>query len=224
MVKGLTASHFVSRCVGRSETTAINPGFLLRMCGSATATTRPPPHRRYHPPRRPSFLLRAGRRRECLRCRNGARQQLTRPKQARNGCGPETDAAWWPRPSATVAISAAIPPGSKPFRSRRRISIAGSATTNLPARLSPRSPASVPEKAPRTRDRMRRALDRLLAIVARLHDSERDCPCAREENWRRFTPYAIEEAYEPPTQSAQRHGRVEGGVGPPAATCSAALV
>jgi hypothetical protein len=41
-----------------------------------------------------------------------------------------------------------------------------------PARLSARSPASDPDKAPRTGDRMRRALDRLRAIVARRHDSD----------------------------------------------------
>jgi nucleoside triphosphate diphosphatase len=40
------------------------------------------------------------------------------------------------------------------------------------------------------------ALDRLLAIMARLRDPERGCPWDREQNFATIAPYTIEEAYE----------------------------
>ena len=40
------------------------------------------------------------------------------------------------------------------------------------------------------------ALDRLLAIMARLRDSEHGCPWDREQNFATIAPYTIEEAYE----------------------------
>jgi nucleoside triphosphate diphosphatase len=43
---------------------------------------------------------------------------------------------------------------------------------------------------------MRRPLDRLLAIMARLRDPERGCPWDREQNFAAIAPYTIEEAYE----------------------------
>jgi nucleoside triphosphate diphosphatase len=41
-----------------------------------------------------------------------------------------------------------------------------------------------------------RAIDRLLAIMARLRDPERGCPWDREQNFATIAPYTIEEAYE----------------------------
>jgi nucleoside triphosphate diphosphatase len=41
-----------------------------------------------------------------------------------------------------------------------------------------------------------RAIDRLLAIMARLRDRERGCPWDREQNFATIAPYTIEEAYE----------------------------
>src|SRR6185312_226057 len=43
---------------------------------------------------------------------------------------------------------------------------------------------------------MERAIDRLLAIMARLRDPERGCPWDREQNFASIAPYTIEEAYE----------------------------
>jgi MazG family protein len=43
---------------------------------------------------------------------------------------------------------------------------------------------------------MSEALDRLLAIMARLRDPERGCPWDREQDFATIAPYAIEEAYE----------------------------
>jgi MazG family protein len=40
------------------------------------------------------------------------------------------------------------------------------------------------------------ALDRLLAIMARLRDNERGCPWDREQDFATIAPYTIEEAYE----------------------------
>ena len=40
------------------------------------------------------------------------------------------------------------------------------------------------------------ALDRLLAIMARLRDKERGCPWDREQDFATIAPYTIEEAYE----------------------------
>jgi hypothetical protein len=91
-----------------------------------------------------------------------------------------------PRRGQVLRLVRAARPDAR--RSRRRILSQARLPRICPARLSARSPASVPEKAPRTGDRMRRALDRLLAIVARLHDSERGCPWDRQENWRRSRP------------------------------------
>jgi MazG family protein len=41
-----------------------------------------------------------------------------------------------------------------------------------------------------------RAIDRLLAIMARLRDPARGCPWDREQNFATIAPYTIEEAYE----------------------------
>jgi MazG family protein len=43
---------------------------------------------------------------------------------------------------------------------------------------------------------MSEALDRLLAIMARLRDKERGCPWDREQDFATIAPYTIEEAYE----------------------------
>ncbi len=43
---------------------------------------------------------------------------------------------------------------------------------------------------------MSEALDRLLAIMARLRDPERGCPWDREQDFATIAPYTIEEAYE----------------------------
>src|SRR2546423_705191 len=43
---------------------------------------------------------------------------------------------------------------------------------------------------------MTRSIDRLLAIMARLRDPDRDCPWDREQNFVTIAPYTIEEAYE----------------------------
>ena len=43
---------------------------------------------------------------------------------------------------------------------------------------------------------MSRALERLLAIMARLRDPERGCPWDREQDFATIAPYTIEEAYE----------------------------
>jgi len=43
---------------------------------------------------------------------------------------------------------------------------------------------------------MTRPIDRLLAIMARLRDSDRGCPWDREQNFATIAPYTIEEAYE----------------------------
>ncbi len=43
---------------------------------------------------------------------------------------------------------------------------------------------------------MSSALDRLMAIMARLRDPERGCPWDREQNFATIAPYTIEEAYE----------------------------
>jgi MazG family protein len=40
------------------------------------------------------------------------------------------------------------------------------------------------------------AIDRLIAIMARLRDPERGCPWDREQDFRSIAPYTIEEAYE----------------------------
>src|SRR6202040_3415780 len=50
--------------------------------------------------------------------------------------------------------------------------------------------------APMTRPSGTRAIDRLLAIMARLRDPERGCPWDREQDFRSIAPYTIEEAYE----------------------------
>src|SRR6185437_10164512 len=39
-------------------------------------------------------------------------------------------------------------------------------------------------------------IDRLLAIMARLRDTERGCPWDREQTFKTIAPYTIEEAYE----------------------------
>ncbi len=41
-----------------------------------------------------------------------------------------------------------------------------------------------------------RSIDKLLAIMARLRDSERGCPWDREQDFATIAPYTIEEAYE----------------------------
>src|ERR1700731_5173247 len=43
---------------------------------------------------------------------------------------------------------------------------------------------------------MTRPIDRLLAITARLRDTERGCPWDREQDFVTVAPYTIEEAYE----------------------------
>src|SRR6185312_4264001 len=43
---------------------------------------------------------------------------------------------------------------------------------------------------------MERAIDRLLAIMARLRDAQRGCPWDREQDFATIAPYTIEEAYE----------------------------
>jgi len=43
---------------------------------------------------------------------------------------------------------------------------------------------------------MTRPIDRLPAIMARLRDPARGCPCDREQNFATIAPYTIEEAYE----------------------------
>ena len=40
------------------------------------------------------------------------------------------------------------------------------------------------------------AIERLLAVMARLRDPERGCPWDREQTWRTIAPHTIEEAYE----------------------------
>ena len=47
-----------------------------------------------------------------------------------------------------------------------------------------------------TRPPVTSALDRLLAIMARLRDPERGCPWDREQDFASIAPYTIEEAYE----------------------------
>lgn len=47
-----------------------------------------------------------------------------------------------------------------------------------------------------TRSNETRAIDRLLAIMARLRDPERGCPWDREQSFATIAPYTIEEAYE----------------------------
>jgi MazG family protein len=47
-----------------------------------------------------------------------------------------------------------------------------------------------------TGEKSDRAIDRLLAIMARLRDPERGCPWDREQDFSTIAPYTIEEAYE----------------------------
>ena len=51
---------------------------------------------------------------------------------------------------------------------------------------------------------MNGALDRLLAIMARLRDPERGCPWDREQSFATIAPYTIEEAYEVADAVARR--------------------
>src|SRR6476619_3020913 len=94
--------------------------------------------------------------------------------------------------------SAVIPPGSIRSRSRRRISIRGSAIASSPGLIARRTTIEFSYRNNWLRSDLRvtRPIDRLIAIMASLRDPARGCPWDKEQDFATIAPYTIEEAYE----------------------------